>query len=162
MKLIIYMPAMNEEENIQSVINLLPQTMAGIDQIEYLVVDDGSTDRTLDVLQQLRSNELTFKEAAAKSGDLGASGWFDVLDGHKSRQAWNKGFTGKGVHPLHFHHHTYASYIGGCIAWAGAHHHEVIIFVIQAGFFGGAGIVGDRRIYQYLGKGIQALDNLIS
>ena len=46
-------------------------------------------------LEQLRQNEKTYKETA--KGGVGASGWFDVLDGHKSKSAWTKGFTGKGV-----------------------------------------------------------------
>ena len=46
MKLIVYMPAFNEEENIQTVIRSLPQKIDGVTVIEFLVVDDGSTDRT--------------------------------------------------------------------------------------------------------------------
>ncbi len=46
MKLIIYMPAFNEEENIQKAINGLPRVLSGIDTIQTLVIDDGSTDRT--------------------------------------------------------------------------------------------------------------------
>lgn len=47
MKLIIYMPALNEEMQIQIVINNLPQDFEGIDVVQYLVVDDGSTDETV-------------------------------------------------------------------------------------------------------------------
>lgn len=46
MKLIIYMPALNEEDNIQQVINNLPRTLDGVDSIQYLVIDDGSIDNT--------------------------------------------------------------------------------------------------------------------
>jgi glycosyltransferase involved in cell wall biosynthesis len=46
MKLIIYLPTLNEEENIQQVLCGLPRQINGIDCIQYLVVDDGSTDRT--------------------------------------------------------------------------------------------------------------------
>lgn len=46
MKLIIYMPALNEEEGIQQVIANLPCELEKIDSIDYLVVDDGSTDNT--------------------------------------------------------------------------------------------------------------------
>jgi glycosyltransferase involved in cell wall biosynthesis len=46
MKLIIYMPALNEEVNIERVITSLPRNLVGIDEILYLVVDDGSTDST--------------------------------------------------------------------------------------------------------------------
>jgi glycosyltransferase involved in cell wall biosynthesis len=46
MKLIIYMPAFNEQANIQKAIESLPQILDGIDVIQRLVVDDGSTDET--------------------------------------------------------------------------------------------------------------------
>jgi uncharacterized repeat protein (TIGR01451 family) len=48
-------------------------------------------------LNNLRANALTYAEAEAKTGDVGAQGWFDVLDGHKSSEAWTKGFDGNGV-----------------------------------------------------------------
>jgi uncharacterized repeat protein (TIGR01451 family) len=49
-------------------------------------------------LQYLLENELTYQEAYLKvNGDVGGSGWFDVLDGHQSSKAWEKGFTGQGV-----------------------------------------------------------------
>lgn len=46
MKLIIYLPAFNEEGNIQQVIAQLPKTLDKIDVIQHLVIDDGSTDET--------------------------------------------------------------------------------------------------------------------
>ena len=46
MKLIIYMPALNEGGNIERVITNLPQNLVGVDEIITLVVDDGSTDNT--------------------------------------------------------------------------------------------------------------------
>ncbi len=48
-------------------------------------------------LETLRANELTYAEAEALANDVDAEGWFDVLDGHKSSKAWEKGFTGEGV-----------------------------------------------------------------
>lgn len=44
--LAIIIPTYNEETTITSVIKSLPQKLAGIDSIKYIVVDDGSTDRT--------------------------------------------------------------------------------------------------------------------
>jgi uncharacterized repeat protein (TIGR01451 family) len=58
-------------------------------------VPDLATNRAR--LEALRENELTYAEAQAKAGEVGPEGWFDVLDGHKSSDAWNKGFTGEGV-----------------------------------------------------------------
>jgi glycosyltransferase involved in cell wall biosynthesis len=46
MKLIIYMPALNEEEHIAEVVRNLPRNVEGIELVRYLVIDDGSTDST--------------------------------------------------------------------------------------------------------------------
>ena len=46
MKLLIYMPALNEEKDIEGVIRDLPKRVDGIEEIKVLVVDDGSTDNT--------------------------------------------------------------------------------------------------------------------
>jgi uncharacterized repeat protein (TIGR01451 family) len=48
-------------------------------------------------LRQLRANEITYQDAQSKANNLGARDWFDVLDGHKSSEAWKKGFTGQDV-----------------------------------------------------------------
>lgn len=40
------MPALNEEETIEKVISSIPKTISGVEKIEVLVVDDGSTDQT--------------------------------------------------------------------------------------------------------------------
>ena len=49
MKLIIQIPSLNEAEHIAATIADLPRSIEGIDAIEYLVVDDGSTDDTAKV-----------------------------------------------------------------------------------------------------------------
>ena len=49
MKLIIQIPCFNEEETLTSAINALPKQIEGIDIIETLVIDDGSSDKTIDV-----------------------------------------------------------------------------------------------------------------
>jgi len=45
-KLIIQIPCLNEAATLPSTLADLPRTLAGIDTIEYLVIDDGSTDGT--------------------------------------------------------------------------------------------------------------------
>lgn len=52
MKLVIYMPALNEAEGIGDVIRSLPKEIGGIDEVKVLVVDDGSTDGTADIARE--------------------------------------------------------------------------------------------------------------
>lgn len=52
MKLIIQIPCLNEEDTLPETVADLPQYIEGIDEIEYLVIDDGSVDRTADVARQ--------------------------------------------------------------------------------------------------------------
>jgi len=47
MKLIVTIPAYNEEENIAQVIREIPRQIEGIDRIQVLVIDDGSKDQTV-------------------------------------------------------------------------------------------------------------------
>jgi len=53
MKLIIQIPCFNEEKTLPGVINDLPREIEGIDCIEYLVIDDGSRDKTIQVAKEL-------------------------------------------------------------------------------------------------------------
>jgi len=48
MKVIIQIPCYNEEATIGRVLKDLPDEIAGVDEIEYLIIDDGSTDGTVD------------------------------------------------------------------------------------------------------------------
>jgi len=52
-KLIIQIPCYDEEETLPVTLRDLPRALPGIDCIEYLVVDDGSTDRTLAIATEL-------------------------------------------------------------------------------------------------------------
>src|SRR4051812_4687088 len=49
MKLIIQIPCFNEEEQLPATLAALPRELPGIDVLEWLVVDDGSRDRTIEV-----------------------------------------------------------------------------------------------------------------
>ena len=46
MKLVVTIPALNEEATIASVIAGVPRRLPGVDEVEVIVVNDGSTDRT--------------------------------------------------------------------------------------------------------------------
>jgi len=48
MKLVIQIPCYNEESALPIVLSSLPREVPGIDTVEWLVVDDGSTDRTVE------------------------------------------------------------------------------------------------------------------
>ena len=49
MKLIIQIPCLNEEESLPVTLRDLPRSVEGFDTVEWLVIDDGSTDRTVEV-----------------------------------------------------------------------------------------------------------------
>lgn len=49
MKLVVQIPCLNEEETLPLVLKSIPKKIKGIDQIEVLIIDDGSTDHTIDV-----------------------------------------------------------------------------------------------------------------
>lgn len=49
MKLVVQVPCLNEEETLPAVLASIPAQVDGIDEIEVLVVDDGSTDRTVEI-----------------------------------------------------------------------------------------------------------------
>jgi glycosyltransferase involved in cell wall biosynthesis len=52
MKLIIQIPCLNEEATLPETIGALPRRIDGVDEVELLVVDDGSTDRTVEVARE--------------------------------------------------------------------------------------------------------------
>ena len=52
MKLIIQIPCYNEEVALPVTLSQLPEKIEGIDEIEILISDDGSTDRTIEIARQ--------------------------------------------------------------------------------------------------------------
>jgi len=46
---IIQIPCLNEEETLPQTLGDLPESIPGVDRIETLIIDDGSTDRTVEV-----------------------------------------------------------------------------------------------------------------
>jgi glycosyltransferase involved in cell wall biosynthesis len=52
MKLIIQIPCYNEENSLPATLRELPRGIRGIDEIEVLVIDDGSDDRTVEMARQ--------------------------------------------------------------------------------------------------------------
>lgn len=52
MKLIIQIPCYNEAETLEVALNDLPKHIDGIDEIEYLIINDGSHDNTVEVAKK--------------------------------------------------------------------------------------------------------------
>lgn len=68
--LLIYMPAFNEEDNILSVLDNLPRKVNGFDRVDFLVIDDGSTDKTAILAKNTGANVISHPE------NLGVGGAF--------------------------------------------------------------------------------------
>src|SRR4051794_3903524 len=49
MKLIIQIPCFNEAQTLPIALSALPRTVPGFSSVEWLIIDDGSRDNTVDV-----------------------------------------------------------------------------------------------------------------
>lgn len=59
-KLIVMIPAFNEEKYLPLVIKEIPKEIPGIDKIEILVIDDGSTDGTVTAAKKAGADHIIF------------------------------------------------------------------------------------------------------
>lgn len=53
MKVFIQIPCLNEEETLPLVFKNMPKTLPGVDSVEWLIIDDGSTDKTVEIAKKL-------------------------------------------------------------------------------------------------------------
>jgi len=53
MKLIVQIPCLNEEKTLPLTVRDIPRSIEGVDQVEILVIDDGSTDCTAEVAKEI-------------------------------------------------------------------------------------------------------------
>ena len=53
MKLIVQIPCYNEEHTLPQTVADIPRQIEGVDEVEILIIDDGSTDRTVEVAREL-------------------------------------------------------------------------------------------------------------
>lgn len=83
MKLVVQCSCLNEEKTLGTVLDEIPKSIPGIDNIEVVVVDDGSTDQTVEVAKKHGVRHFVlhparqglargFKDAIEKSLSLGA------------------------------------------------------------------------------------------
>ncbi len=83
MKVVILIPCLNEEATLPLVFEKMPRRIPGVDEIEFLVIDDGSTDRTAEVARELGVHQVlrhnrnmglgaSFRDGVRKALEMGA------------------------------------------------------------------------------------------
>lgn len=107
MKLIIQIPCYNEEKTLLTALEALPAEIKGVDEIEVLIISDGSTDKTVDVAKKfgvknfviLNSNlglAKAFLAGIARSLELGA----DIIVNTDADNQYNAQDIEKLVEPI--------------------------------------------------------------
>lgn len=86
MKVIVQIPCLNEETTLPLVLATIPEAIPGVDTIETLVIDDGSSDRTAEVARELgvthiisHTNPLGLARSFRDGVDFALSQGADVL-----------------------------------------------------------------------------------
>lgn len=107
MKLIIQIPCFNEEHTLPSTIRDLPKKIDGISAIEVLVIDDGSSDRTLEIARELGVDHIlrnntnrglarTFQRGLGFCAEHGA----DIVVNTDGDNQYHGGDIGKLIQPI--------------------------------------------------------------
>ena len=74
MKLIVQIPCYNEEKTLPQTVADIPRDIPGIDTVEILIIDDGSSDRTVEVAKELGIDYIisnTINQGLARSFRIG-------------------------------------------------------------------------------------------
>jgi glycosyltransferase involved in cell wall biosynthesis len=107
MKLVVQVPCLNEEATLPQVLDSIPHRIEGISEIVVLVIDDGSTDRTLEVAREhgvkhfvhhTRNQGLgrSFHDGIQKALELGA----DIVVNTDGDNQYPQGRIGDLVQPI--------------------------------------------------------------
>ncbi len=62
MKVFVQIPCYNEEATLASVLKTIPKTIPNVDSVEVLIVDDGSTDKTVEIARKHGVKHFVFHE----------------------------------------------------------------------------------------------------
>jgi glycosyltransferase involved in cell wall biosynthesis len=106
LKLVIQIPCLNEERTLPVTVADLPRALPGVDTIEYLVIDDGSADRTSDVARSLGAHVIRFasRRGLARAFDAGLrealSMGADVIVNTDADNQYQGGDIGKLIQPI--------------------------------------------------------------
>ncbi|MEI7621007.1 MAG: glycosyltransferase family 2 protein [Candidatus Moraniibacteriota bacterium] len=107
MRLIVNLPAFNEEEKIAETIKRIPRQIEGVDEVLVQVIDDGSKDKTIEVAKAAgadfvytnglnRGIGITFKHAVERALDNGA----DIMCNMDADGQFNPQDIGKIIGPV--------------------------------------------------------------
>src|SRR6478752_2289971 len=83
MRVVVQIPCLNEEDTLPQVLQSIPTEIPGVDEVVVLVIDDGSTDRTVEVAREHGVTEFvhharnqglgrSFHDGVARALELGA------------------------------------------------------------------------------------------
>lgn len=62
MKLIVQIPCYNEEATLPATFNDIPKVIEGVDVVEIMIIDDGSSDKTIEVAKELGVNHIVINK----------------------------------------------------------------------------------------------------
>ncbi len=107
LKLVVQIPAYNEEKSIANVIKEIPREIKGISEVKILVIDDGSKDQTLQVAKSAGADYIarnkvnlglgrTFKKGIETALKLGA----DIIVNIDADVQFNPNDIEKLIHPI--------------------------------------------------------------
>jgi glycosyltransferase involved in cell wall biosynthesis len=107
MKVVVQIPCLNEEKTLPLVLQSIPKKIPGIDSIEVLVIDDGSTDDTVKVARehgvehfvlhpQRKGLARSFHDGVNKALEIGA----DIIVNTDGDNQYPQGKIGDLVQPI--------------------------------------------------------------
>jgi len=107
MKVIVQVPCLNEEATLPLVLKSIPKKIKGVDSIEILIIDDGSTDKTVEVAKkfgvkhfvlhaQRKGLARSFHDGLLKALELGA----DIIVNTDGDNQYPQGRIGDLVQPI--------------------------------------------------------------
>lgn len=83
MKVVVQIPCLNEEKTLHLVLESIPKKIKGVDSVEVLIIDDGSTDKTIEIAKKYGVKHFvihpsnkglarSFKDGVNKALEMGA------------------------------------------------------------------------------------------